>query len=167
MGGRPYETGVIAVGVPGAEHRAICVAVSHSGPVSGPDRRGIGRAGRWAGVDRARRCGSPELDSQFRYLSGLLLAIGLGYLASVPRIEEHSRRILLLTGLVVTGGIGRLIAALARGQSSMVTGAALAMELVIVPAIALWQFRVARQGTSCAKTAASFRRNYVQRQVEL
>ena len=89
--------------------------------------------------------GSPELDSQFRYLSGLLLAIGLGYLASVPRIEEHSRRILLFTGIVVTGGIGRLVGALARGQSSMVTAGALALELVVVPAIALWQLRIARQ----------------------
>ena len=75
--------------------------------------------------------GSPELDSQFRYLSGLLLAIGLGYLASVPRIEEHSRRILLLTGIVVTGGIGRLIGALARGQSSMVTAGALTLEATV------------------------------------
>jgi hypothetical protein len=94
--------------------------------------------------------GSPELDSQFRYLSGLLLAIGLGYLASVPRIEEHSRRILLLTGIVVTGGVGRLLAALARGHGSTITVAALAMELVMVPAIALWQLRVARQRMSNA-----------------
>jgi hypothetical protein len=46
---------------------------------------------------------------------------------------------------VVTGGIGRLVGALARGQSSAVTAGALALELVVVPAIAIWQLRVARQ----------------------
>jgi hypothetical protein len=48
-------------------------------------------------------------DSHFRYLSGLLLGIGLAFLAAVPRIETHSTRVRLLAGIVVIGGLGRLL----------------------------------------------------------
>jgi hypothetical protein len=88
--------------------------------------------------------GAGDLDSHFRYLSGLLLAIGLGYVSTIPRIETHGGRFRLLTGLVVMGGIGRLLSLLAIGPPSATMLAALAMELVVTPGLAIWQHRVAR-----------------------
>jgi hypothetical protein len=88
--------------------------------------------------------GSGDLDSQFRYLSGLLLAIGLGYLSTIPHIETHGRRFLLLTCIVVVGGIGRLLSLPAIGPPSPVMLAALVMELIVTPGLAFWQDRVAR-----------------------
>ncbi len=84
-----------------------------------------------------------DLDSHFRYLSGLLLAIGIAYVSTIPRIETHERRFLLLTCIVVTGGLGRL-AALSVGPLSPVMTAALVMELVVTPGLAIWQRRVSR-----------------------
>jgi hypothetical protein len=87
--------------------------------------------------------GSADLDSHFRYLSGLLLAIGLGYVSTIPRIETQGGRFRLLTGIVVVGGLGRLLSLLSTGPASPVMTAALVMELVVTPCLALWQYRVA------------------------
>ena len=85
-----------------------------------------------------------DLDSHFRYLSGLLLAIGFGFAATIPRIEVHGARFRLLTGVVVVGGFGRLLSLLSIGAPSLVMVAALGMELLVTPGLALWQYRVAR-----------------------
>ena len=87
--------------------------------------------------------GAPDFDSHFRYLSGLLLAIGLGFASTIPRIEAHSRRFGLLTIIVVTGGLGRLVSVAVLGSPSSAMMAALTMELLITPALAAWQRRVA------------------------
>ncbi len=84
----------------------------------------------------------PDLDSHFRYLSGLLLAIGLGFMSTIPRIEARGPRFRLLTGLVVGGGLGRLAAVLFIGPPSRSMAAALAMELAVTPCIAIWRERV-------------------------
>jgi hypothetical protein len=87
--------------------------------------------------------GAVDLDSHFRYLSGLLLAIGAGYASTAPRIETHGNRIRLLTCIVVSGGVGRLVPLLSIGLPSHVMMAALVMELLVAPALAVWQHRVA------------------------
>ncbi len=89
------------------------------------------------------RAGGPDLDSHVRYLSGLLLAIGLAYWASVPAIERHTDRMRLLTGLVVVGGLARLGGFALHGLPGLPMRLALVMELGIAPAICLWQARVA------------------------
>ena len=86
-----------------------------------------------------------DLDSHFRYLSGLLLAIGLAYAASVPGIERKRAQFLLLGAIVVVGGIGRLVSLVMVGPASPVMLGALVMELVVTPLLTLWQLRVARQ----------------------
>ena len=91
---------------------------------------------------------SGDLDSHFRYLSGLLLGIGLGYASTVPRIEQHGRRFRLLSWLVVVGGLGRLFSLLVIGLPSAAMVAALTMELLVAPSLALWQRRVAHQANS-------------------
>jgi hypothetical protein len=87
---------------------------------------------------------SVDLDSHFRYLSGLLLAIGLGYASTLPRIQSHEARFLLPTGIVVLGGLGRLLSLVTIGLPSPAMIAALVMELLVTPGLALWQRRVAR-----------------------
>jgi len=107
---------------------------------------GAGGAGMLLGprILGAAAVGSTDLDSHFRYLSGLLLAIGLGYASTIPRIEVHGGRFRLLTCLVVMGGVGRLLSLLWVGAASPAMGAALVMELVVTPCLAFWQFRVGR-----------------------
>ena len=87
----------------------------------------------------------PGADSHYRYLSGLLLGIGVGFATTIPAIERRTARFRLLTAIVVTGGLGRLVALLARGVPDKPMLAALVMELVVTPALALWQARVARR----------------------
>jgi hypothetical protein len=83
-------------------------------------------------------------DSHFRYLSGLLLAIGLAFWWMVPRIERHTASVRLLTVLVFVGGLGRLLGLVMHGIPGPPMLGGLVMELVVTPAICLWQGRVGR-----------------------
>lgn len=88
---------------------------------------------------------SPDLDSHVRYLSGLLFAIGLGFVSCLPRIEAKGARFGLLTLLVVCGGLGRLYGVLLHGLPGPPMRAGLGMELVVTPLLMAWQRRMARQ----------------------
>lgn len=85
-----------------------------------------------------------DLDSHFRYLSGILLGLGLAYATAVPGIHRHKRRFMLLCGIVMLGGLSRLVSLIATGTPSPVMIGALMMELLVTPIITLWQLRVAR-----------------------
>lgn len=123
------------------ERRALQVAVALGClvPIGG------GARGMWLGPQMAGVAGPADLDSHFRYLSGLLLGIGLAYLTAIPRIEQHGLRFRILTAIVVVGGLGRLASLVAVGTPSLSMTAALAMELIVTPALALWQHRIARR----------------------
>jgi hypothetical protein len=84
-------------------------------------------------------------DSHYRYLSGLLLGIGIAFATTIPDIEHSTMRFRLLTGIVVVGGCGRLGSLLLRGAPDKPMLAALVMELCVTPCLALWQARVARR----------------------
>jgi hypothetical protein len=84
-------------------------------------------------------------DSHLRYLSGLLLAIGLLALSCVPRIEERGDRLGLLVLIVLVGGVIRLYATSRTGFWSPFIFLPLIMELVVTPALWIWQRRVARK----------------------
>lgn len=76
--------------------------------------------------------------SHHRYLSGLLLAIGLAYWSIVPRIDRSALQLRILTALVAIGGAARLLG-LAMGDAvSPPVLAALAMELFVAPALCAW-----------------------------
>ena len=85
-------------------------------------------------------------DSHWRYLSGLLLAIGLGFWSTIPKIAQRGEPFRLLAGLVFVGGLARLVSLLAVGAPSRAMLFALAMELGVTPALALWQYRLAKHG---------------------
>jgi len=86
--------------------------------------------------------GNGWADNHHRYLSGLLLAIGLGYWSTLPRIEAMGARLRLLTALVMIGGGARLVGLVLGDAMTAKVGAALAMELVAAPFVCLWQLRV-------------------------
>ena len=87
--------------------------------------------------------GSVGLDSHFRYLSGLLLAVGLAYWSLVPGLERHAASFRLLTALVFAGGLGRLVGVVAHGLPPAPMLGGLAMELVVTPTLCLLQARLA------------------------
>jgi hypothetical protein len=86
-----------------------------------------------------------DLDSHFRYLSGIFLALGLGFASCIPAIERKGARFRLLGAMVVAGGLARLVSLLAVGAPSPGHVAGLCMELGAVPLLMLWQARVARR----------------------
>jgi hypothetical protein len=83
-----------------------------------------------------------DADSTGRYLSGLLLAIGVAFWLTVPRIEAQGARFRLLTLIVLTGGLARLAGLVVVGPPSAPMLVGLAMELLVTPALALWRERV-------------------------
>jgi hypothetical protein len=100
-----------------------------------------------AGVVLGQRAFGPfagaEADSHVRYLSGLLLAIGLTYWSCIPTIERRGEIVRALTLIVFIGGLARLAGVLVAGDPGSMRWA-LVMELGVAPLIGLWQARVAR-----------------------
>ena len=82
--------------------------------------------------------------SHVRYLSGLLLGIGFAFWSCIPGIERRGDLVRLLAVIVVTGGLARLAGDLAHGDPGPMRWA-LVMELIVTPALALWQRRIERQ----------------------
>ena len=91
---------------------------------------------------------SADLESHFRYLSGLLLGIGIAFAAAIPTIERRSELFAVLTVVVVVGGFARLAGYLALTLPSVTHQLALVMELIVVPLLFFWQRRVARLSRS-------------------
>ena len=85
-----------------------------------------------------------SIDSQVRYLSGLLLGIGLAFWEAIPQIERRTDRVRLLTAIVFLGGLVRLVGILFVRVPGPPMLFGLGMELVVTPLICLWQARVAR-----------------------
>jgi hypothetical protein len=86
-----------------------------------------------------------NVDSHFRYLSGVLLAIGLAFLSLVRQIETETIGFRLLTLLVFVGGLARLGSVAAVGIPGRSMLAALVMEVAITPLLCLWQGSLARR----------------------
>ena len=86
-----------------------------------------------------------SLDSHTRYLSGLLLGIGLGFWSTIPGIERQAARFRLLTAIVFLGGLSRLLGLLLAGVPPAPMLGGLVMELLVTPLLCLWQGHIARQ----------------------
>ena len=86
----------------------------------------------------------PSAVTHSAYLSGLLLGIGFGFWSTIPKIAQRSERFALLTALVALGGLARLLTAIRLGVWTPSVTGPLAMELVVTPALWLWQRAVAR-----------------------
>ena len=86
-----------------------------------------------------------DLDSHYRYLSGLLLGIGLVFLASIRRIESKATVFRTLGAVIFVGGLARLLSLIEAGVPGRGHQFGLVMELVVVPLIVLWQAHVAKR----------------------
>lgn len=88
---------------------------------------------------------SISAESHFRFLSGLLLGIGLCFWSTLPGIEDKTYRFRFLTLLVVIGGLGRLIGLALTGLPSFFMMGGLILELFVTPVLCLWQTRIANR----------------------
>ena len=87
----------------------------------------------------------PDLDSHFRYLSGIFLTLGLAFASCIPAIERTGPRFRLLGAMVIAGGLARLLSWIIIGPPGPGHRFGLAMELGVVPLLMLWQARVERK----------------------
>ena len=86
-----------------------------------------------------------DLDSHFRYISGIFFATGLGFVSCIPNIERKGPRFRLLGGLIFVGGVSRLISLIAVGVPSQGHVLGLGMETIVVPLLMLWQWNFERR----------------------
>jgi hypothetical protein len=118
----------------------IVVAIASLVPIT------AGAMGVLLGPAMVDLAGAPiSADSHYRYLSGLLLGIGIAFLTTIARIESHTARFRVLAGIVIVGGLGRLLSVVLHGVPDKPMLFGLAMELAVTPALAVWQTRVAAQ----------------------
>jgi hypothetical protein len=88
----------------------------------------------------------PDLDNQFRYLSGVYTAVTIAIWWTLPRLEERLAPLRIVCAGIVLGGIGRLASMATHGppeDRTMVAGVVL--EVVIVPLLLVWHTRLARR----------------------
>ena len=116
---------------PAIERRLLQLAIALAGlvPVA---------AGGWGAL------GGWHDDSHSRYLSGLLLGIGLTFWWTIPTIERRGAMVRTLAVVVFVGGLARL-AAVAHTGASPAVSLPLVMELGVTPLLALWRERVERR----------------------
>ncbi len=123
-----------------AERRALQAAIGLAALVP----LGAGTLGMVEGPGMLRGIGGDapvDLDSHFRYLSGLLAGIGLGFLSCVPAIETSGARFRLFGLIVVLGGLARLASLVVAGAPGPGHLFGLGMELAVVPLLMAWQAR--------------------------
>jgi len=104
-----------------------------------------GTAGIFLGPEFVGATIGTAADSHFRYLSGLLLGLGLGFWSTIPRIEANGTRFKLLTFFVFVGGLARLFSLVVVGIPPVGMLGALAMELGVTPLLCWWQHRLSRR----------------------
>jgi Domain of unknown function (DUF4345) len=112
----------------------------------------FGLAGVLFGANFMDLSGNVVMDSYFRFLKGMLLAIGLIYWSSVPDIERHGERIAIVTFILVLGAVPRLIAVIGHGVPTIGILVGLTGELIVAPLLWLWQRQVARAAQRNALT---------------
>lgn len=96
-----------------------------------------------------------DLDSHFRYISGIFLGVGFAFASCIPGIEHKGARLRMLVAFVVLGGLARLISLAQVGVPGAGMQFGLAMELAVTPLIALWQAGFARRYLAGSKSATT------------
>lgn len=94
-----------------------------------------GGAGALTGAGFLAETAGPATDSHLRYLSGVLLGLGLMALWSAADLSRRWVVFSALCFLVVFGGLARLLGVLLAGPPPLPHLLALVMELGVVPAL--------------------------------
>lgn len=89
------------------------------------------------------------LDSHFRYLSGLPLAMGILLLRSLPHIEHDGSDLRRVALLIFIGGLGRLYGLITAGYDTNTVVITLS-ELFVLPLVCVYQSHVQKQ-VSCSQ----------------
>ena len=140
---RPMDSGGQLRALGRMERRALQFAVFLAACVPGA----AGAAGAVWGARAFGQWPGAGADSHFRYLSGLLMGLGLAFWACIPAIERRGGVFGVLTFLVVVGGLARLAGIVLVGDPGRMRWA-LIMELGVAPLMCLWQGRVAKHQTA-------------------
>src|SRR5471030_2622486 len=114
------------------ERRLLQIAMALTGCV--PVFAGL--AGVWKGAAAFGAWPGAAADSHVRYLSGLLLGIGILYWSCIPAIERRGALIRTLTAIVVVGGLSRLAGVVIAGDPGSMRWAFIT-ELGVAPALCL------------------------------
>ena len=96
-----------------------------------------------------------DLDSHFRYVSGIFLAMLVFYVSCIPDMEHKTQRLRLLGARTVAGGLARLFLLASVGVPSIGHQVGLCIELGIAPAMILWQARIAARFERNPREAAT------------
>lgn len=83
------------------------------------------------------------VDSEYRFVNAFWFAAGVVVWWAVPRVHRATTVLRATLGTVILGGLARLLAVAVSGWPHPVFLGALGVELVVVPAVLLWQARVA------------------------
>jgi hypothetical protein len=130
------------------ERRLLQIAVAVAGLIGVV----LGLTGVLFGTMHADLSGDVVLDSYVRFGKGVLLAIGLIYWSSIPRIERHGDRIALISLILVAGSLSRLVSLAGHGVPTVGIISNLIAGLVFVPLVWLWQRHIASVAQRAALT---------------
>jgi Domain of unknown function (DUF4345) len=85
----------------------------------------------------------PQLDNQFRYLSGIYLLVSFFIWWMVPTIERHGTLIRIMALVLFIGGLARAVSWATVSQPPFFQIGAMILDLSM-PLLAIWQAKVAR-----------------------
>lgn len=97
-----------------------------------------GGAGALTGTGFLGEPSGPATDSHLRYLSGLLLGLGVLAWWCAVDLPRRGQAFTILALLVALGGLARLAGVVAEGAPPLPHLLALVMELVVTPGLWLW-----------------------------
>lgn len=86
-----------------------------------------------------------DLDSHFRYVSGIFAGVLIGIASCIPAIERRGARLRMFGAIVMLGGACRLLSLIEVGMPSLGHRIGLGVELCLMPLVLLWQARIARR----------------------
>jgi Domain of unknown function (DUF4345) len=90
----------------------------------------------------------PTLDSEYRFINAFWFSIAPIIWSTLPRVEKETTKLRLIMGIVFAGGLARLVSWRRTGRPHPVFLGAIAIELVGMPIMAVWQNRLAARGQS-------------------
>jgi hypothetical protein len=81
---------------------------------------------------------SAYFDSEYRFLNGIWLCVGIVLLWSLRQPEARATITRTLLAVCIVGGVARLVSVAAQGWPPGVFGASLIVELTVIPALLIW-----------------------------